>query len=251
MSFRGPSPEIVELDGVEIAVERWQWDFARKRRAEIERHFALRQRERRALWNGRLVLVHGYSVRDGVLRGSGFETDYASFLAWRDWGLPDAGVFNIFASAAVRSADGAYLVGRMARSTANAGMIYFPSGAPDLEDITADGALDLAGSVGRELLEETGLDIGAFAVEPTWTLVRDRGILALMKRMTACESAEKLRAHIVSYLVREPQPEFSDIRIVRNPADFDPAMPAFLTAYLAHSWSTEAACSRSSARISA
>jgi hypothetical protein len=237
-SFRRPNPEIVDLDRVEIAVKSWQWEFARKHRTKIEKHFAHRRRQRPALWNGRLVLVRGYSVRDGVLRGSGFETDYASFLAWRDWGFPDPGVFNIFASAALRSADGAYLVGKMAPWTASPCMECFPCGAPDLKDITADGALDLSGSLGRELLEETGLDISGLAVEPGWTLLRDRGLLALMKRVTARESDEELRARIVHHLTRAPQPEFSDIRIVRNPADFDPAMPHFLTMYLVRSWST-------------
>ncbi len=29
------------------------------------------------------------------------------------------------------------------------------------------------------------------------------------------------------------EPELADIRIVRSPADFDPAMPRFVTAFLA------------------
>ncbi len=49
----------------------------------------------------------------------------------------DAGVFNVFAAAALRAADGAYLLGEMAPSTAAAGQLYFPCGTPDPEDITA------------------------------------------------------------------------------------------------------------------
>ena len=82
--------------------------------------------------------------------------------------------------------------------------------------------LDLTGSVGRELFEETGLDIGTFEAEPGWTLVRDGGFLALMKRIVAGENAETLRARIMRHLAKEAQPEFSEIRFLRGPADFDP-----------------------------
>jgi 8-oxo-dGTP pyrophosphatase MutT (NUDIX family) len=236
-SFRAPDIQIVELDHVEIAVEPWRWEFAHKRREEIDLHFAARRRKQPALWNGRVLLLNRYAIEKSVLRGASFETDYASFLAWRDWDLPDAGVFNVFAAAALRSADGAYLVGRMAPSTSVAGQWLFPCGTPDPKDIGAAGTLDLAGSVGRELFEETGLDIGTFEAEPGWTLVRDGGFIALMKRLIAGESAETLRARSVRHLANEAQPEFSDIRLLRGPADFDPAMPRFLTAYLARVWS--------------
>ena len=33
------------------------------------------------------------------------ETDYASFLAYRDWDFPEPGVYNVFAAAALRAAD--------------------------------------------------------------------------------------------------------------------------------------------------
>jgi hypothetical protein len=236
-SFRAPDIQIVELDHVEIAVEPWRWEFAHKRREEIDLHFAARRRKQPALWNGRVLLLNRYAIEKSVLRGASFETDYASFLAWRDWDLPDAGVFNVFAAAALRSADGAYLVGRMASPTSVAGQWLFPCGTPDPKDISAGGTLDLAGSVGRELFEETGLDIGTFEAEPGWTLVRDGGFIALMKRLIAGESAETLRARSVRHLANEAQPEFSDIRLLRGPADFDPAMPRFLTAYLARVWS--------------
>jgi hypothetical protein len=235
MSFAAPI-QIIELDRVEITVERWQWEFAIRQRMEIDQHFARRQRERPTIWNGRVFLLNRYEIGAGVLQGSSFEMDYASFLAWYDWGFPDAGVFNVFAAAALRAADGAYLVGEMAPSTAAAGQIYFPSGTPDREDVGAEGALDLAGSFGRELLEETGLDIGVLAAEPGWTLVRDSGFVALMKRLTACQNAAELRCRIMRHLASEAQPEFSDIRIVRGRADLDARMPRFVIAYLEAMW---------------
>jgi len=53
--------EIAALDMVEIAVEPWTWPFAQERRTEINRHFAARQREQPALWNGRTLLLHRYA----------------------------------------------------------------------------------------------------------------------------------------------------------------------------------------------
>jgi 8-oxo-dGTP pyrophosphatase MutT (NUDIX family) len=227
--------EIVPLDRVEIAVEAGRWEFARERRVEIDRHFADLQRSCPALWNGRVLLVNRYAVDGGVLRGACFETDYASFLAWRHWDFPDAGVFNIFASAGLRAADGAFLAGEMAQSTANAGQIYFPCGTPDPKDVAA-GTLDLDGSLRRELYEETGLDVAMFEAEPGWRLVRDRGYLALIKQLTAREDAQALRALIVRHLQSEAAPEFSDIRILRGPRDLDPQMPRFLVSFLEQAW---------------
>ena len=234
----GSGPEIAALERVEIAVVPWRWEFAHERADEIARHFAARQRERPALWNGRVLLVNRFTVANGVLHGASFETDYASFLAWRDWGFPDGGVCNVFAAAALQAADGAYLVGRMAPFTSIAGRWLFPCGTPDPKDVSA-GMLDLPGSARRELLEETGLDIGTMQAEAGWTMVRDNGFVALIKRVVAAAGADDLRARIMGYLASEAQPEFSDIRILRSIADIDHDTPRFLRAYLAAAWSRQ------------
>jgi 8-oxo-dGTP pyrophosphatase MutT (NUDIX family) len=228
--------EIAALDAVEIAVEPWTWPFAQARRADINRHFAAQQRERPALWNGRVLLLHRYARENRVLRGASFETDYASFLAWRDWGCPAVGVFNIFAAAALQSADGAFLLGQMAPFTSAPGQWVFPCGTLDPNDISSSGMLDLVGSLGRELFEETGLDIDVCQVEPGWTLVRDGGFVALMKRVMVNASAEQLRANIVQHLANEAQPEFTAVRIVRRLTDVDPDTPRFYVHYLMGEW---------------
>jgi 8-oxo-dGTP pyrophosphatase MutT (NUDIX family) len=183
-----------------------------------------------------VLLMHRSVIEDGVLRGGCFETDYASLCAWRDWAQPDGDVHNFFAAAALRSADGAYLVGEMAPNTAAAGLAYFPCGTPEPDDIDARGRFDLCGNLRRELQEETGLSIDELDCEPGWSLVRDRGFVGFLKRVTAAEDAGALRSRIRRYLETESQPEFSDIHILRGPADLDTRIPGFVVAFLDAMW---------------
>jgi 8-oxo-dGTP pyrophosphatase MutT (NUDIX family) len=120
----------------------------------------------------------------------------------------------------------------MGPHTANSGRIYFPCGTPDPDDIVGS-RVDLDFSVRRELKEETGLDVAEFTAEPGWTTVFDLPLIAHIKVLHSRESVEALRARVLDHLAREWQPELADIRIVRGPADFDPAMPRFVTAFLA------------------
>jgi hypothetical protein len=228
--------EIVPVERVEITVAPWQWEFAVKRRAEIDAHFAARKERQPALWNGRVLLLRDYRIENGLLSGSSFETDFASFVAWRDWDFPDRDVFNVFAMAAVRGADGGYLLGEMADHTASAGFLYFPCGTPDPKDVT-DGMLDLGGSAARELFEETGIDITKLSAWPGWSLVREQNFIALIKSFASAEQAQDLRARVMRYLASGAHPELSDIRIVRDRGDLTAQIPEFVITFLESIWS--------------
>src|SRR5262245_3831148 len=210
------------------------WRFADERRADIDAYFADMQR-RKAVWNGRVLLLHDWDLRDGSMRGDFLETDFASYIAWRDWGFPDAAVTNCFAQGALRAADGAFLLGVMGAHPAGAGSIYFPSGTPDPK-VVAGGTVDLDGSVMRELHEETGLTAADVVVAPGWHAVITGPRIALMKSLRASEPAAALRERILRHIASEDSPELSDIRIVRGPADLDPRMPKFIPAFLRHVW---------------
>jgi 8-oxo-dGTP pyrophosphatase MutT (NUDIX family) len=231
-----PDIEIDTLDRADIVLEPWSWPFAAERRDQIDYHFAGLQRRRLGVWNGRILLLNRYAIETGVLRGACFEADYASLCAWRDWTFPDASVFNFFAAAALQSADGAWLVGEMAPDTAGAGLLYFPCGTPEPDDVDENGAFDLAGNLRRELLEETGIDPAELAAAPGWSFLRDRGYIAFMKRLTARQGAEELRARIMRHIASQTRPELVDIRILRGPADLDPRLPPFMVAFLEHAW---------------
>src|SRR5436190_1150363 len=142
-------PQLRRVKQLDLKVGRTPWAFASEQRAEIEAHFAKVSEAKPEVWNGRVLLCRRPHADGDVYRADYFETDFASFLAWRDWGFPDKSVFNGFGAGALRAADGAFVLGRMAPHTANAGRVYFPAGTPDLDDIVG-GSVDLAASVLRE-----------------------------------------------------------------------------------------------------
>ncbi|MCF8475731.1 MAG: NUDIX hydrolase [Pseudolabrys sp.] len=226
-------PTIFHVDRLELAFAPRTWAFADERSAEIDAYFAELQREKPAIWNGRVLLLHHQVVSKGVLYGKFLETDFAGFAAWRHWGRPRAGVRDCFAAAAVLSADGAFMLGVMGAHTANAGHVYFPCGTPDRSDVVG-ATVDFDVSVRRELKEETGLRVEDFTLEPGWTTVVDGAQIAQIKVMRSAEDAETLRARMLAHLASETQPELSDIRIVRGLADIDPAMQGFVVAFLQH-----------------
>ncbi|MGD1016400.1 MAG: hypothetical protein ABR863_08175 [Roseiarcus sp.] len=149
---------IVELAELDLALVARPWPFAEAEAAAIAAHWRTRLAAKPRLYNGRVLLLGEHALErraDGAqaLRGAFFETDYAAFIAWRDFGYPDAQVCNAFSAAALASRDGAFLLGEMAAHTLNAGAIYFPCGTPDPKDVFA-GRVDLEQSAARELEEE-------------------------------------------------------------------------------------------------
>jgi 8-oxo-dGTP pyrophosphatase MutT (NUDIX family) len=225
------SNTIAQIDQLSLQYLPQPWAFAAERRAEIDAHFTKARHERPQLWNGQVLLTHRHRLRDNGFEGAFLQTDFASFMAWRDWGFPQTGVSNCFSMGALRSSDGAWIMGVMGPHTSAAGQIYFPAGTPDPSDIV-NGTVDLAGSVIREVAEETGLGPGDFTPSDGWTCVIDGQQIALMKLLQADLPAEDLRRRILDHLARDKMPELSDIRIVRSRSDYDPMMPRFVTEFL-------------------
>lgn len=222
---------IIPLSRLDLRFEPSPWPFAEERRAEIDAHFVKLRAAKPAMWNGRVLLLRRGEIAGGVLSGAYSEVDFASFIAWRDWDFPDKSVRNCFAMAAVRAADGAFLLGEMGAHTATAGQIYFAAGTPDRQDLVGD-IVDLERGVMRELAEETGLTLADVVPESGWTAVLDGQRIALMKIVEARASAEELAERIRAFLSGQEQPELADVHIARTLSDLRPSMPAFVTAFL-------------------
>jgi hypothetical protein len=222
---------VLRIETLDMRVGPFDWPFARERRAEIGAHFEKARREKPGLWNGRVLLMHEHTFDGASLRGRYFETDFACFMAWRDFGFVDPGINNCFALGALQGADGGYVMGVMGGGTANAGKIYFPGGTPDPADVTGD-RLDLEASVRREVEEETGLAPGQFEIDPGWHCVPAGPLIALLKPMRARQTAAQLQECIRAHIAREANPELSDAFVARGASDIHPMMPGFVQTFL-------------------
>jgi len=211
------------------------WVFAEQRGAEIRSHFEALRRANPRLFNGRVLVMNEWEIAGDTLRGDFFETDYASFRSWLDWGCPSADAYDCFAAACVVSADGAVIFGEMAAHTSNAGQVYFPCGTPDRDDVIA-GRVDLLHSCTRELKEETGFNVAEFSVEPGWRIVELPSRIVAVKVLRSRHDAGTLRAQALAYLRSETLPELAGIRVLRGRQDIDAAVPDFAAVFLRSLW---------------
>jgi 8-oxo-dGTP pyrophosphatase MutT (NUDIX family) len=223
-------PVIHRVRTLDLGFKPWRWPFADERRAEIDAHFAVKRREK-PIWNGRILLGRNPVFTADRFSASYFDADFASFLAWRDWGFPDPTVINGFGMGALRCADGVFVLGEMGPHTANAGRVYFPSGTPDLDDLSGC-AVDIPGSVAREVEEETGLTAADYHADGHWYCVVSGAAIAIIRILEVAVSGEALRARIEANLARQAQPELSAIHLVREPSELTAAMPRFVIAFL-------------------
>ena len=224
-------PVIRRVTTLDLKFEPFAWPFASERRSEIDAHFIASQREKPRIWNGRVLLARKPRFVGERFTASYFETDFASFLAWRDWGFPDKGIFNGFGMGALRSADGAFVLGEMAAHTANAGRIYFPAGTPEPADLNGD-RFDVAASVVRETEEETGLTPADYRAEPHWDCVVSDTSIAMIRILQMAASGEAVKARIEANLARQDHPELAAVHLVRTMSDLTTDMQRSVIAFI-------------------
>lgn len=228
---------IQEVDRLDCRVVRHDWEFERRYESEIMAHWAERKSSNPALFDGPVLLACRVEPRldassERVLGVDFFEVGFSRFLAWRDFGFPDRGVYNCFAMPAVRTSDGAFLLGEMGPRHSCAGQLYFPAGTPDRSDIV-NGRVDLDGSVIRELAEETGVCVDERMFSPGWRVVFDSQRIACMKIIDLPASAVDLAAQVERHIASEKEPELASGYMVSVRGQLsDPRLPAFMTAFL-------------------
>src|SRR5258705_13808306 len=121
-------PVIHRVTTLDLSFRSRPWPFADERRADIDAHFAIKQREKPSLWNGRILLARNPAFTGNRFSADYFESDFASFLAWRGLGFPAWDVFNGFGVGAPRGWDGGVGVGGKGGPPRNARGLSFPRG---------------------------------------------------------------------------------------------------------------------------
>jgi hypothetical protein len=226
------TPVLQAVSRLDLHVHEWHWPFAHERRDAIAAHFADARRAKPAMFNGRMLLARNPRFVGDSFCADYFQTDFACFLALRDWGFPDRSVFNGFGMGALRTSDGAFVLGEMGPHTANAGKIYFPAGTPDLNDLRGD-IVDIPGSVARETAEEVGLTPADYRAADGWDVVTDGALTAMIRILDVDMPGSALQARIEANLVTQEDQELSAIHLVRSTADFTETMPRYIRAFLA------------------
>jgi 8-oxo-dGTP pyrophosphatase MutT (NUDIX family) len=229
---------IATVDRLECRLVQHRWEFAERRADEIDRFWRARVGANPTLYDGRVLLacrVDEGADSDGraTLFMNLFETRFSRFLAWREFGAPDEKAYNCFAMPALRSADGAFLVGEMNAHHSSAGALYFPAGTPDPSDVR-EGHVDMRGSLIRELAEEAGLSAQEGVMAPGWTIVFDRQRVACMKIIDHPQPAAAILWRVKDFIAREETPELADVHMIFRRGQLDDRrLPAFMTAFLA------------------
>lgn len=226
------SLDIHEIDHIEAVLEPFDWEAPTRHAAAIEDYWQQAMQRSNQMFNGTVLIQHRGAIEGRVFKAGYSATDYKSFLGFLRLEIDSPGVRNGFGMAALRASDGAFLMGQMGPGTANAGMVYFAAGTPDMNDVV-DGKVDLAGSVIREMCEETGLRAEEVRVGQGWTTIFAPKRVAFMRSVTIDLPAQAARALMLERMKALKEDELSDIVIVR-PDDplTDARMPEFVLAYL-------------------
>ena len=217
---------IEPITGLDLRLSERDWAFASAERPAIEAYWRKLTAEKPSLWNGRVLLCHEARVVDGIFSARFMETDYASAVAWRDWGQPDPDVRSCFGVPVVFSSDQGLLVGVMGQWTLNAGRAYPPSGSLEPRDITDDGRIDLPGSMATELLEETGLDL-ADATAGEMVAVFERPRIAVARRHDFPFTFPEMQRRFADHQKADPEAELERIEAVWNCSQTDSRMPQY------------------------
>lgn len=149
---------VFAISGIDMRLEPGRHSFEAAEEVAIAENWQQEVAANPALYNGDILLQEDITLQNDAVQARARMSNFATLLWWRKQTRPATGRMLV-ASAVPISSDGAAIVIRMAPQTANAGLVYFAAGSLDASDLRPDGTVDVLGSMGRELFEETGLAV--------------------------------------------------------------------------------------------
>ena len=225
-----PENQVFHLDAVELSVDDAVHPWHEAERDAIAAHWAREQVERPWLFNGTVMLHRGLRLDGGVISGVSHRVPYAGLLHWLKC-QPQPDAWHLFGSAVILSSDNAMLLIRMAALTANAGKVCAPAGSLDESDITG-ATLNVDGSILREAMEETGLNLSLAAAEDRLLCWRQGSRVAIFRRFRLNEPSSVLVERMREHIRTDPEQEIEDVVLVRAPSDAGATVPAYMQALI-------------------
>lgn len=216
--------EVISVDACDLRVGTRTWSFAIDHREAIEQHWRQARALKPAYFNGTILVLADHDIVGRTFRGELLKTDFKSVLYWRSLGFPETGVRDAFGSAVVHSGDGGVVLAQQAAEHLNAGLAYLPGGFIDDRDIGADGSVDIAASVVRELSEETGLAPPAVERIDGFLVTRVGPHLSIAVAYRSTRSRAALLSAVGAYIAKADECELSRCMIVDRDTDLS-ALP--------------------------
>ena len=212
---------VLHVARCELRVGVGAWPYAEENCSAIEAHWQRAQAANPNYFNGTVHVAVALARRGDALVARFIAAEFKSYLFWRDAGYPPTGIRDGFGSALFVSSDGAYVLGRQRSGNINAGLAYLPGGFIDSRDVDAQGDIDIAGSILREVKEETGLVPGDFSVRSGFLVTEQGPQLSFAKCLDVAMPAMELKACIEQHIAADAAAELEDAVIVRALSDLD------------------------------
>jgi 8-oxo-dGTP pyrophosphatase MutT (NUDIX family) len=217
MSFDVPREVVLPVDRVEVRLNPAPHPFALAHAAQIAANWRAETAANPALFNGEMVLLSSLAYHGRQLTGRCHMVRYAAFLYWRKHRDASAAA-HAFAHAALVTADNALLAIRMGRHTVNPGAVYFAAGSFEPVDFPA-GVADLHGNMAREVLEETGLNIGDAPRDPAYHAFSQAAGTVIFRRYRLGIEADAAAERVADFVAAEAEPEISGPVVIRSADD--------------------------------
>jgi len=230
MTFDLPPNTILPVDEIDVTLDPSSHPFERDNEAAIAANWLREKAVKPALFNGTMALLSELAYGGGRLIGRCHAVNYATFLHWRNnRATPGAG--HAFAHPMLVARDNSLIAIRMGAHTANAGRVYFAAGSFEPEDFPG-GKVDMHANMAREVLEETGLDIGqARRGKRHYALSTERGTV-IFRRYYLDQDADEIAARIREFVAGDAEPEIEGPVVIRGKDDLPEGLMPHMTSLI-------------------
>lgn len=197
-----------------------RWTYSEQHADAMDAHWQAAVQRNPAFFNGTVHALTELSWSGDDVTGTLMPIPFKAMLYWREAGFPvEAGIRDGFGSALIRSREGHVVLGRQRPGNLNAGLAYLPGGFIDPRDEMAPGMIDIAASVAREVVEETGLGPDVLTREPGFLVTETGPYVSFSGVFTSQLSSHDLAARVRAHIAGETDPELAEPVVLQSPDD--------------------------------